>query len=86
MRAGLVGAGAGVAVALGGIGRDAIGVLADQGYLGSALVHPATGYAAVYAIEIALLVLTLVVMRSLVAPRRPAQPPTAPPRTAGVAP
>ena len=78
--------GAGVAVALGGIGRDAIGVLADQGYLGAALVHPATGYAAVYAIEIALLVLTLVVMRSLVAPRRPAQPPTAPTRTAGVAP
>ena len=78
--------GAGVAVALGGIGRDAIGVLADQGYLGHALVHPATGYAAVYAIEIALLLVTLVVMRSLVALPHPAPPPTAPTRTAGVTP
>ena len=77
---------AGVAVALGGIGRDAIGVFADQGYLGTALAHPATGYAAVYAIEIVLLALTLVVMRALVEPRpRNSSSPT-PDHTAGVAP
>jgi len=77
---------AGVAVALGGIGRDAIGVLADQGYLGATLAHPATGYAAIYAIEIALLVLTLVVMRALVEPRHRNSSSPAPHHTAGVAP
>ncbi len=77
---------AGVAVALGGVGRDAIGVLADQGYLGAALAHPATGYAAIYAIEIALLALTLVVMRALVEPRPAHASSPAPHHTAGVAP
>jgi BCD family chlorophyll transporter-like MFS transporter len=56
---------AGVAVALGGVGRDAMDALATRGSLGSALDSPATGYAAVYAVEIALLVGTVVVMRSL---------------------
>ena len=77
---------AGVAVALGGIGRDAIGVLADQGYFGATLAHPATGYAGVYAIEIALLALTLVVMRSLIQPSRRNASSPAPTHTAGVAP
>jgi BCD family chlorophyll transporter-like MFS transporter len=65
---------AGVAVALGGMLRDAINALAEHGVFGPALAHPATGYAAVYAIEIALLVATIVVMRALVRERRRAVP------------
>ena len=56
---------AGVAVALGGIGRDAIGALASQGSLGPTLNSPATGYAAVYIVEIVLLAATVFVMRTL---------------------
>jgi BCD family chlorophyll transporter-like MFS transporter len=56
---------AGVAVALGGIGRDVMGALAAQGYLGAALATPATGYAAVYIIEFALLLATCMAMRAL---------------------
>lgn len=55
---------AGVAVALGGLGRDAIGALAAQGYLGESLAGPATGYAAVYAVELLLLLVTAVAMHA----------------------
>jgi BCD family chlorophyll transporter-like MFS transporter len=56
---------AGVAIALGGVGRDAMDALASRGSLGAALDSPATGYAAVYAVEVALLVATVLVMRRL---------------------
>jgi BCD family chlorophyll transporter-like MFS transporter len=61
---------AGVAVALGGIGRDAVGALAERGAFGAALAGPATGYAAVYLVEIGLLVVTIAVMSALIAQQR----------------
>jgi BCD family chlorophyll transporter-like MFS transporter len=62
---------AGVAVALGGIGRDVFGALASRGFFGASLSVPATGYAAVYAIEILLLLATIVVMGTFVGSQRP---------------
>ena len=56
---------AGLAVAVGGIGRDVMGALAAQGYFGPALATPATGYAAVYIVEFALLLATVVALRTL---------------------
>jgi MFS transporter, BCD family, chlorophyll transporter len=56
---------AGAAVALGGVLRDVIGLLASQGFLGESLSNPVTGYAAVYCLEIVLLMLTVVVMNGL---------------------
>ena len=65
---------AGVAVALGGVLRDIVGALAMQGFFGTAAAHAATGYAFVYALEVVLLLATIVVMGSLVgAPHRPAR-------------
>lgn len=57
---------AGAAIALGGLLRDGIGTLARAGRLGEALASPATGYGAVYLIEIVLLFATLVVVGPLV--------------------
>jgi len=57
---------AGGAVALSGLVRDGVSALADRGALGVTLVHPATGYVAVYSIEIALLFVTLVAIGPLV--------------------
>jgi MFS transporter, BCD family, chlorophyll transporter len=57
---------AGVAIALGGAVRDAVTGLALQGSLGPALVGAATGYGAVYQIEIVLLFATLVAIGPLV--------------------
>ncbi len=57
---------AGSAVALGGLIRDGVGVLADHGLLGPVLVTPATGYVVVYAIEIGLMFATLVAIGPLV--------------------
>ena len=57
---------AGSAVALGGLLRDGVGLLAGQGLLGSTLAVPATGYVVVYAIEIALLFATLIAVGPLV--------------------
>jgi BCD family chlorophyll transporter-like MFS transporter len=65
---------AGVAVALGGVMRDAAGSLAEQGAFGAALAGNATGYAFVYGIEIVLLVMTMLVMRTLVGERSVVQP------------
>ncbi|MHA7870930.1 MAG: PucC family protein [Hyphococcus sp.] len=50
---------AGVAIALGGVMRDSLGALAENGALGPALTSPATGYSAVYHVEILLLFATL---------------------------
>ncbi|TDX30544.1 PucC family protein [Rhodovulum visakhapatnamense] len=59
----------GLAVALGGGLRDGIGHLATAGVLGEGLNTPATGYAAVYHIEIVLLFVTLMVLGPLVRPQ-----------------
>lgn len=59
---------AGLAIALGGAIRDAIGSLASAGALGSALAAPSTGYVVVYHIEIALLFATLAAIGPLVQP------------------
>jgi MFS transporter, BCD family, chlorophyll transporter len=76
---------AGAGMALGGVLRDLVGALAMGGHLGASLARPATGYAAVYALEILLLALTLVVMGRLIArpasdlsPLIPPQPRSAP--------
>jgi BCD family chlorophyll transporter-like MFS transporter len=49
---------AGLAIATGGVLSDAIGALAHSGQLGPALRGPATGYSAVYLIEVVLLLAT----------------------------
>jgi MFS transporter, BCD family, chlorophyll transporter len=56
---------AGAGVALGGIGRDAVQALASAGAFGERLAVPATGYAAVYAVEIVLLGATFIAMADL---------------------
>ena len=61
---------AGVAVALGGILRDLVSALAARGFFGEALAVPATGYAAVYALEIALLLATTAAMAALIGSQR----------------
>lgn len=53
---------AGLAIALGGILRDGVSVLAEKGFLSASLNHPATGYAFVYSIEIIMLIATLLTM------------------------
>ncbi len=56
---------AGVGVALGGMGRDAVHALAMSGVFGEAWATPAAGYAAIYAIEIVLLCATVAAMAAL---------------------
>ncbi|MFM7704421.1 MAG: hypothetical protein ACKO6D_05800, partial [Rubrivivax sp.] len=46
-------------------GRDVMGALATQGYLGAALAAPATGYAAVYCVEFALLLAAVWALHAL---------------------
>ena len=58
---------AGVAVAMGGILRDGVDSLVAHGQMGPAMAGAGTGYAAVYCLEILLLLVTLAVMRNLVA-------------------
>lgn len=65
---------AGVAIALGGAVRDGITSLAVHGSLGPALTSAATGYGAVYQIEIVLLFATLVAIGPLVRPGTKATP------------
>lgn len=65
---------AGLAVALGGTIRDAVGHLAEAGRLGAALADPATGYSVVYHLEIGLLFATLVALGPLVRTAAPARP------------
>jgi BCD family chlorophyll transporter-like MFS transporter len=57
---------AGLAVALGGTIRDAVGSLAEAGHMGASLASPATGYSFVYHLEIGLLFATLIVLGPLV--------------------
>ncbi len=57
---------AGSAVAAGGLIRDGVGSLAENGLLGQALAAPATGYSVVYHIEIAMLFATLIAIGPLV--------------------
>lgn len=57
---------AGLAIAAGGVIRDMVANLGESGALGASLAHRATGYAAVYAIEIVLLLAALVVLGPLV--------------------
>ena len=62
---------AGLAVASGGLIRDGVGIMADAGLLGPTLQTPATGYIAVYVIEVGLLFATLVAVGPLVRFERP---------------
>jgi MFS transporter, BCD family, chlorophyll transporter len=57
---------AGVAVASGGIIRDVVGAMTAQGGFGAALAGPASGYIAVYSIEIVLLAATMLAMAPLI--------------------
>jgi BCD family chlorophyll transporter-like MFS transporter len=59
---------AGLSIATGGLVRDLVGSAADAGRLGEALASPATGFGAVYLIEILLLFVTLAVIGPLVRP------------------
>lgn len=64
---------AGLAVAGGGILRDIVSALAAQDVFGSTLSGPALGYTAVYATEMALLLVTVIAMHALCErPLRPA--------------
>ncbi len=60
---------AGVAVGLGGAVRDGAAALAADGSWGQALQHPATGYGAVYTIELLLLFAALVALGPVVRSR-----------------
>jgi BCD family chlorophyll transporter-like MFS transporter len=66
--------GAGIAMALGGVIRDVVNYFAMNGYLGGSLVDPSTGYIVVYAIEIVLLVATMVAMAPFIKQRASPQP------------
>jgi BCD family chlorophyll transporter-like MFS transporter len=57
---------AGSAIALGGILRDAVGGFAARGGLGTAMTGPATGYEAVYLLEMVLLFAAMIVLGPLV--------------------
>jgi MFS transporter, BCD family, chlorophyll transporter len=59
----------GVSMFLGGVLRDTVSSLATQGVLGTALAQPATGYSAVYHLEMLLLFVTLVAIGPLVGRR-----------------
>ncbi|MET4666985.1 BCD family MFS transporter [Sphingomonas sp. PvP056] len=65
---------AGLAIAIGAILRDVTSAAAIRHALGPTLADPATGYGVVYALEIALLLATLIVLGPLV---RPATDPAA---------
>ncbi|MCM0609569.1 MAG: BCD family MFS transporter [Ideonella sp. WA131b] len=71
---GVVATAAGLSVALGGALRDGVGHLAMSGALGEALMMPATGYAIVYHLELALLFATLAVLGPLVTRPRKRHP------------
>ena len=62
---------AGCAVAFGGLIRDGVGALADRNVFGPTLATPATGYLAVYVIELVLLFATLIAVGPLVRVARP---------------
>ena len=74
---------AGASIAFGGALRDGVGLLASQGSLGETLQSPATGYGAVYYLELMLLFVTLVAIGPLV--RRTRGPAARPAPTFGLA-
>lgn len=69
---------AGLAILLGGLIRDGVAMLATAGRLGETLAVRATGYGAVYATEIILLLMTIAVLGPLV--RAQLAPSANPPR------
>ncbi|MBD0276269.1 MAG: MFS transporter, partial [Acetobacteraceae bacterium] len=70
---------AGCAMALGGLMRDGVARWAEAGGLGDTLATPATGYAAVYLLEAALLFATLAAIGPLVRTTAAAADPRLPP-------
>ncbi len=62
---------AGLAIATGGILRDVIAHYASQGVFGDVMNHPATGYAAVYHLELLMLFATIIALGPLVQRSRP---------------
>ena len=60
---------AGLSMFIGGALRDIVSTLATQGALGTALAQPATGYSAVYHLEMILLFITLIAIGPLVGRR-----------------
>ena len=62
----------GIAMALGGVTRDVVGHLAEQGLLGEALVSPVTGYSVVFHIEMYMLFCVLIALGPLVSRKRQA--------------
>jgi BCD family chlorophyll transporter-like MFS transporter len=71
---------AGIAVAMSGIIRDVIAGMAGENRFGAQLAGPATGYMAVYALEVLLLLATIIAMAPLIRPDalRPANAPSPP--------
>jgi BCD family chlorophyll transporter-like MFS transporter len=67
---------AGLAIAAGGGLRDVVASLAERGLLGEVLTHPATGYAAVYHVELLMLFTTLIAIGPLVRSSRRAPVPS----------
>ena len=67
----------GLAMAVGGVTRDLIGSLAEQGLLGEALVSPVTGYSVVFHIEMYMLFSVLIALGPLVSRKRLAPVPEA---------
>ncbi|QHL91331.1 MFS transporter [Sphingomonas changnyeongensis] len=65
---------AGLAIAASGVARDGLSALALKGWFGAALADRATGYGAVYLIEILLLMLTLAILGPLVGRNGRAEP------------
>jgi BCD family chlorophyll transporter-like MFS transporter len=63
---------AGIAVASGGLIRDGVSALASRDMFGATLADPATGYGAVYLIEIGLLFATLIALGPLASASSPA--------------
>ena len=56
---------AGTGVALGGIIKDTVGLMAINGDLGVGLINPATGYIFVYHLEILIIFVSIVVLGPL---------------------
>jgi MFS transporter, BCD family, chlorophyll transporter len=61
---------AGIAIFLGGSIRDAITSISLEGYLGTALANPATGYSVVYHIEIYFMFATLIALGPLASAKK----------------
>jgi BCD family chlorophyll transporter-like MFS transporter len=62
---------AGLAIAVGGIMRDVITYYATQGVFGEVMNNPATGYSAVYHLELFMLFATIIALGPLVQRSRP---------------